>query len=106
MVFGFDTMLICSDTVKKMYMQSIVNDCIDLAFLLLFFYIYINSQVALPCLTYQCKLILYDVLMAKNLFKSLLESEDVSVRVLKHLLVFCLCCTVSPDAKTKVLTHA
>ncbi len=50
MVFGFDTMLICSDIVKIFNMQSIVNDCIDLAFL--FFFFYINSQVALKCLTY------------------------------------------------------
>ncbi len=37
MVFGFDTMLICSGIVKIFNMQSIVNDCIDLAFLFLFF---------------------------------------------------------------------
>lgn len=63
MVFGFDMMLICSDTIKKFNMQSIVNDCIDLAFLDYYFF---NSQIALKCLTYRCKLIRYDVLMAKT----------------------------------------
>lgn len=40
MVFGFDTMLKCSDTVKKINMQSIVNDCIDLTFLDFYFLIH------------------------------------------------------------------
>lgn len=49
---------------KRVNMQSIVNDCIDFAFLDFFLFIYLfRISVAMRCLTYSSELIRYDALM-------------------------------------------
>lgn len=78
MVFGFDAMITCSDTVKKVNMQSIVNDCIDFAFLdfYLLILLFRISQVASRYLTYWSELIWNDIFnRKKKLFKTLPQSK-------------------------------
>lgn len=82
LVFGLDTMLKCSDTVKKC-------DCIDA-----FLEFSRISLVMLRCLNHLSGFIHSDVLMGKTL----LEREDMSERVLKLLVVSASAPFLPPDA--------